>query len=63
MDDQFVAFCGDKDDDLEEAGSAIGADDELSVRIFAEVVHDHRVFDDMEDVVISDAVVAGGPSA
>ena len=59
MDDQFIALCGDEDDDLKEAGGAIRADDDPPVRIFAEVVHDHRVFDGMENVLIGDAVVAG----
>ena len=60
MDDQLVTLCGDEHDDFEEVRSAVGADDEPSVRVVAEVVDDQRVLDGVEDVVVSDPVTAGG---
>ena len=60
MDDHLVAFSGDEDDDLKEVRGVVGADDQPSVRVLAQVVDDHGVFDGVEDVVVSDAVAAGG---
>ncbi len=59
MDDELIAFGGDEHDHLEEVGRSVGSDDQLPVRIFAEVIDDHRVLNCMKDVIVSDAVAAG----
>jgi hypothetical protein len=60
VDDQLVAFSRDEDDNFEQVRGAIGADDQPSVWVFAEVVGDYRVVSGVEDVVVSDAVAASG---
>ncbi len=60
MDDQLVTFGGDEHDDFEEVRSAVGADNQPSVRVLAKVINDHRVLDGVKDVVVRDAVAASG---
>ena len=59
MDDQLVTFGGDEHDNFEEVRSAVGADDEPSLRVLADVIDKDRVLDGVEDVV-SDAVASSG---
>jgi hypothetical protein len=40
VDDHFVALGGDEDDDFEQVGSTVRADDQPSIRVLAEVVDD-----------------------
>lgn len=49
---------GDEDHEFEEAGGAVGADDEPPVGILAEVVDEEGVFDGVEHVVVGDAMAA-----
>lgn len=58
MDDHFIAVGGDEHNDLEKIRSPVRADDQPPVRVLAQVVDSHGVFDGMEDVVVSDAVAA-----
>jgi hypothetical protein len=59
VDDQLVAFGGDEHDDFEEVGGSVGADDEPSIGILAEVINNERVVDRVEDVAIGSAVASG----
>lgn len=60
MNDQLVTFSGDEHDDFEEVRRAVRTDDEPPVRVLAEVIDDDRVFDGMEDVVVSGSVATRG---
>ncbi|MEX2628233.1 MAG: hypothetical protein WD225_15210 [Ilumatobacteraceae bacterium] len=61
MDDHFVALSGDEDDNLEQLGRTVRADDQPSIGVVAKVVDDEGVFDGVEDVVVDNAVTASGP--
>ena len=60
MDDHLVAFGGDEHDDFKEVGSAVRSDDQPSIRVLAKVVENHRMFDGVEDVFVTNAVTASG---
>lgn len=60
MDDQLVVLGGDKDDDLEQVGGSVRADDQPSVGVFAEVVDNQGVLDGVDDVFVGDAMTASG---
>ncbi len=58
MDDHLVALGRDEHDDLEQVPGAIGSDDELAIRVLADVVDDEAELDGVDDVVVIDAMAA-----
>ena len=59
VDNQLLTFGGDEHDESDKVGGAVPSDDEPPVRVLAEVVDDHGVFDGGEDVIVGNAVAAG----
>lgn len=59
MDDQLASLRCDEDDEFQQVGGWVRADDEPPVKIFAEVIDEHGMFDRVKNVFVSDAVTAG----
>lgn len=60
MDDGLVTFAVHEHDQFEQVAGGVGADDEPSVGVLAEVFDRERVLDGVEDVGVVDAVATSG---
>lgn len=59
MNRQGGALDGDQHQDFDQIAGPIRADDEPTVRVFADVVDDQRMVDGVEQVIVRDAVATG----
>ena len=59
MNDDLVAVVSHQDDDLEQVGGAVGADDEPTIGILSEVLNRDSEVDGVEHVFVGHAVTSG----